>query len=61
VRVYDDEVNYNNTETTEVFKTLLKRLKHAEQTIDNEFTKTYERFVPERWAISPRKYSDYFK
>jgi hypothetical protein len=48
VRVYDDEVNYNNAETTEVFKTLLKRLKHAEQTIHDEFTKTYERFAPER-------------
>jgi len=44
----DDEVNDNNTETTEVFKTISKRLKHGEQTIDDELKKTYERFVPER-------------
>jgi hypothetical protein len=47
----EDEVNdndSNNNETTEVFKTLSKRLKHGEQTIDDELHKTYERFVPER-------------
>jgi hypothetical protein len=48
-RMRDDEANdNNNTDTTEVFKTLSKRFKHGEQTIDNELTKTYERFVPER-------------
>jgi len=51
----DDEVNdsnnNNNTETTEVFKTLSKRLKHGEQTIDDELNKTYERFVPERDTV----------
>jgi protein AATF/BFR2 len=53
-RVHDDddaEVNNNNTETTEVFKTLSKRLKHGEQTVDDELTKTYERFVPERDTV----------
>ena len=44
----DDEVNDKKTDTTEVFKTLSKRLKHGEQTIDDELTETYERFVPER-------------
>ncbi len=47
----EDEVNDNDistSETTEVFKTLSKRLKHCEQTIDDELNKTYERFVPER-------------
>ncbi len=47
----EDEVNDNDistSETTEVFKTLSKRLKHGEQTIDDELNKTYERFVPER-------------
>lgn len=31
-----------------MFKKLSKRLKHSEQTIDDELNKTYERFVPER-------------
>jgi hypothetical protein len=44
----EDEVNGNNTETTEVFKTLSKRLKHGEQAIDEELNKTFEHFVPER-------------
>ncbi len=46
----EDEVNddKSNTDTTEVFKTLSKRLKHGEQTIDDELNQTYERFVPER-------------
>jgi hypothetical protein len=46
----DEEVNdnHNSTETTEVFKTISKRLKHNEQTIDEELHKTYEHFVPER-------------
>jgi len=43
----EDEVN-GNTETTEVFKTLSKRLKHGEQAIDEELNKTFEHFVPER-------------
>ena len=46
----DDEVNdsHKHSETTEVFKTLSKRLKHGEQIIDEELNKTYEHFVPER-------------
>ena len=38
----------SDPDTTEVFKTLSKRLKHGEQTIDNELNQTHERFVPER-------------
>lgn len=44
----EDDDDDNNTETTDVFKTLSKRLKHGEQTIDNELSQTYERFIPER-------------
>jgi len=50
----EEEVNDNNnnsTETTEIFKTISKRLKHNEQAIDEELNKTYERFVPERDAV----------
>lgn len=44
-RSHDEE---SDSDTTEVFKTLSKRLKHGEQTIDNELNQTYERFVPKR-------------
>jgi hypothetical protein len=45
-RTHDDE---NNDDTTEIFKTISKRLTHNEQAIDEELTQTYEHFVPERY------------
>ncbi|CAF4397294.1 unnamed protein product, partial [Rotaria magnacalcarata] len=39
-----------SSETTEIFKTISKRLKRGEHVVDEELTKSYEHFVPERDA-----------
>ncbi|CAF3311963.1 unnamed protein product [Rotaria socialis] len=41
----------NSSETTEIFKTISKRLKRGEHVVDEELTKSYEHFVPERDAV----------
>ena len=44
----DDQSETNGTSTTDMFKTISKRLKHDQHTIDNELTAAYESFAPGR-------------
>ena len=44
----DDDDEESETNTTDLFKTISKRLKHDQHTIDHELTAAYESFVPER-------------
>jgi hypothetical protein len=43
-----DTKTFNSNDTTTIFKSLSKRLKHDQDAVGRELTEAYERFVPER-------------
>jgi len=47
----DNEETDNNNATTELFKTISKRLKRGDHAIDQEIDASYENFVPKRDAV----------